>query len=140
MVAYDLLKRGDEKGRGGALVDFALREASRGTSGRRLLCRSCGSAVTAERERIDVDGQHLHRRSNPAGVEFEFGCFAAAPGAELVGKPTAEFSWFAGYSWVFSVCRACGAHLGWLFEGAGPSFHALILDRLVQEDPVGALH
>jgi len=140
MVAYDLLKRGDEKGRDGALVDFALREASRGTSGRRLLCRGCGSPVTAEGERVAVDGHHVHRRSNPAGIEFEFGCFAAASGAEVVGTPTPEFSWFAGYSWVFSVCRACGAHLGWLFEGAGPCFHALILDRLVQEDPEATLH
>jgi hypothetical protein len=141
MVAYDLLKRGDEKKRGGALLDFELRKkASRRSSKRRLLCRDCGSPVTAEKERVAVDGHHVHHRSNPAGIEFEFGCFSAASGAAAVGVPTAEFSWFAGYTWVFSVCRACGAHLGWFFEGGGPPFHAMILVRLVQEGPEGTLH
>ena len=96
--------------------------------------------MTAEKERVAVDGHHVHHRSNPAGIEFEFGCFAAASGAEAVGVRTAEFTWFSGYTWVFSVCRACGAHLGWLFEGGGPSFHGLILVRLVQEGPEGSLH
>jgi hypothetical protein len=140
MFAFRLLKRSEEKRRGGTLADFELREASRDASKRRLLCRSCGSPVTTEAERIAIDGQHVHRRINPSGIDFEFGCFAAAPGAETVGEPTAEFSWFTGYAWIYSVCGACATHLGWHFEGAGPSFHGLILARLVREGPERTFH
>ncbi len=140
MPARQLLKRSDEKSRGGTRADFEARDASRDTSERRLLCRSCGSPVTTEAERIAIDGQHVHRRTNPAGIDFEFGCFAAAPGAEIVGEPTAEFSWFAGYAWTYSLCGACATHLGWHFEGAGPSFHGLILVRLMREGSARTLH
>lgn len=140
MSACQLLKRSDEKSRGGTLADFEPRDAARDASKRRLLCRSCGSPVTTEAECIAIDGRHVHHRTNPAGIDFEFGCFAAALGAETVGEPTAEFSWFAGYVWIYSVCGVCATHLGWYFEGAGPSFHGLILARLVREGSERTLH
>jgi hypothetical protein len=140
MIGLDLLKRGDEKSRSGVPDTAEVRKAARREPRRRLLCRRCGSPVTGDRERIAIGGQHLHYRTNPAGVEFEFGCFVAAPGAETVGEPTSEFSWFPGYTWIYSVCGSCGAHLGWFFQGAGPSFHGLILARLVSEGPAGPLH
>jgi hypothetical protein len=96
--------------------------------------------VTTESERLPVDQSHVHRRTNPSGVEFEFGCFAAAPGVQTFGQPTTEFSWFPGYAWVYSVCADCTTHLGWLFTGASPSFHGLILARLMPEEPEETLH
>jgi hypothetical protein len=118
------------------LLDQALRERRpRDASPRRVLCRSCRSPVSSDRERIPIEGSHLHRRTNPAGIEFEFGCFLAAPGAAVVGEATDEFSWFSGYAWAYSICRSCAVHLGWHFEGRDPSFHGLILDRLEQESP-----
>jgi len=140
MPACQLLKRGDEQGRAGTLAKLQVRDASRDASKQRLLCRSCGSPVTTQAEAIAIDGLHVHHRTNPAGIDFEFGCFVAAPGAETVGEPTAEFSWFAGYCWSYSVCRVCTTHLGWRFEGTGPSFHGLILARLVQENSARTLH
>ena len=140
MLACQLLKRGDEKSGGGTLADFEVRQASPDASRRRLLCRSCSSPVTAKTECIAIDGQHVHRRTNPAGIDFEFGCFATAPGTENIGEPTADFSWFAGYAWSYSVCRECATHLGWHFEGATPSFHGLILARLVPEASDELLH
>jgi hypothetical protein len=140
MLTHQFLKRGDEKSRGGTHVDFAVHQVPPDAFKRRLLCRSCGSPVTAEAERITIDGQHVHHRTNPAGIDFEFGCFTAARGAENVGQPTTEFSWFAGYTWMYSVCRECVTHLGWHFEGDGPSFHGLILARLVPERPEKTVH
>lgn len=122
------------------LGQVRLRDASRDGSKQRLLCRSCGSPVTTQAEAIAIEGQHVHHRTNPGGIHFEFGCFVTAPGAETVGEPTAEFSWFAGYSWIYSVCRACTTHLGWRFEGTGPCFHGLILARLVREDSARTFH
>ncbi len=82
-----------------------------------------------------VEGRSVHRRANPVGFEFEFGCFGRAPGAVAAGEATAEHSWFAGFTWRYSLCRGCGKHLGWLFESVGTSFHGLILDRLESEKP-----
>ena len=99
----------------------------------RLLCRKCGEPVTAEEYRIEVDGRHVHQRTNPAGVEFEFGCFGEAPGAIAVGKATTEATWFVDRSWRYAACLYCGEHLGWVYEGEGERFFGLILDRLRQE-------
>jgi hypothetical protein len=140
MIALDLLKRGDDESRRGVPEGAEVRRAARRQTRRRLLCRSCGSPVTGERERVAIGGQHLHRRTNPAGIEFEFGCFVAAPGAETLGEPTTEFSWFSGYTWVYSICRGCGGHLGWFFQGAAPSFYGLILICLVPETAEDPLH
>ena len=100
---------------------------------RRLRCRACGEPVTSEDQRVEIEGRHVHRRTNPAGFEFELGCFRQAVGTVGVGVPTLEHTWFAGFTWRYSICRGCSSHLGWLFEGPAPSFHGLILDRLVPE-------
>ncbi len=98
----------------------------------RLLCRACGAPITSRAEQTSVAGSHVHLRTNPAGITFRFGCFSSAPGAIVHGPPTGEHSWFAGLVWSFTMCGGCGEHLGWHFEGA-ERFHALILDRLVDE-------
>ena len=77
-------------------------------------------------------GQFIHYRTNPAGVTFEFGCYADAPGCSTLGEATTEHTWFPGYSWKLAVCQGCGEHLGWLFKG-DDSFYGLIQDRLVSE-------
>jgi hypothetical protein len=86
---------------------------------------------------MEGHGSTVHRRVNPAGIVFEFGCFASAPGAAVIGEPTEEHSWFPGYVWSYVLCRGCGEHLGWHFQGADSPFHGLILDRLVPEQPGG---
>jgi hypothetical protein len=114
---------------GDADADLAVRRQMQ----RRLLCRACKAPITADEHRISIEGRHVHRRVNPFGIEFELGCFAAAPGAATLGEPTAEHSWFAGYAWSFACCGRCGEHLGWVFEGAEPTFHGLISNRLEEE-------
>jgi hypothetical protein len=102
-------------------------------SERLLRCRQCAYAVTSRAERLEIDGQHLHVRLNPAGVLFGFGCFRSAPGVVSVGKATDHFSWFPGYAWQLSLCGGCGVHLGWAFTAAERSFFGLILEELVDE-------
>lgn len=130
-----LLRREPERRPGSAGEDPDFESLLDTSSGRRLCCRVCRHHVADDGDRIDVAGRHVHRRINPAGFEFEFGCFGEAPGAAAVGEPTAEHSWFAGYVWTYSICGRCGAHLGWFFEGRDPAFHGLILDRLEAEEP-----
>lgn len=101
---------------------------------RRLLCLLCANPITDSDKRIDINGRHEHTRTNPAGFSYCFGCFSAAPGCACVGKSSFMHTWFAGCPWQIAVCRGCGEHLGWRFTGAH-SFHALILERLVEEKP-----
>ncbi len=104
-------------------------------SDRGLLCAACAEPITRDEHRIAIEGRHRHRRTNPTGIEFEIGCFSEAPGATAVGAATAEHTWFAGFFWRISICRGCGLHLGWRFEGGNSGFHGLILDRLEAEQP-----
>lgn len=99
----------------------------------RLLCASCGAAITSLADALDVDGSHRHVKTNPAGYTFEIGCFRDAPGVSTSGVPTAGHTWFSGYRWSYASCARCRIHLGWTFEGAGPSFVALVIDRLAEE-------
>ena len=91
-----------------------------------IRCRRCAWAITYFRARTERAGAHIHNRTNPAGIEWEFGCFMDAPGCATLGDPTAEATWFAGYRWSLATCRSCASHLGWRFDGESP-FFALVL-------------
>lgn len=82
-----------------------------------FLCARCGLLVTRAHWAIAPDGEHERSFFNPAGIVFRVLCFKEAPGAIEAGEPTADFSWFRGYAWRFALCRSCGAHLGWRYEG-----------------------
>jgi len=97
---------------------------------RAVRCGSCGAEITSERAVTEVQGKADHTFFNPAGVIFEIRCYSAAPGCEVLGQPTTEFSWFPGYAWSYALCGACGDHLGWQFEGGGPAFLGLIRSKL----------
>lgn len=45
---------------------------------------------------------------------------AASHGVTVRGTPTAEFSWFPGFSWSMASCRGCKTHLGWGFSPDRP--------------------
>jgi hypothetical protein len=96
---------------------------------RPLRCHACGHVITTAAARRAVNGAHEYERTNPAGYRYRFGCFSQAPGCACMGLPSDEHSWFAGCSWRFAICAACGEHLGWGFSGAD-DFFGLILDRL----------
>ncbi|MDZ7750689.1 MAG: cereblon family protein [Gammaproteobacteria bacterium] len=100
-----------------------------------LLCALCRHPVTHPRERIVRAGAHEHGRMNPAGFSFHLACFAAAPGAMVVGPATLEHTWFAGHGWRIALCGGCGEQLGWRFEAPdGDRFYGLIVGRLVAAD------
>ena len=67
-----------EKQTGARVEDEAKKE-------KRLFCAACGHPVTHQDERIQVNGGHEHRCTNPAGYTFEIGCFHEAGGCIAVG-------------------------------------------------------
>jgi hypothetical protein len=100
---------------------------------RAVLCASCSAPLTDPEAAVGVAGSHTHEFFNPAGFRFEIGCFERAPGCVQVGSPTAEFTWFPGFRWCFSMCGHCGTHVGWRFSSdGGVRFWGLILKRLRQ--------
>jgi len=97
-----------------------------------IFCKACGRTVTSRDQKISVQGEHYHTFFNPAGIVFEVGCFRQAPGCYVAGKPSSEFTWFAGHVWSFALCRNCRAHLGWFFDGGTVTFYGLILTNLIE--------
>lgn len=97
-----------------------------------ILCRECGAPITQPSWRIHMQGSHAHTFFNPHGLMFELLCFSRAPGAEVTGEPSTEFTWFAGYSWQIALCRSCFNHLGWRFATEAASFWGLIQNRLAE--------
>jgi hypothetical protein len=97
-----------------------------------IRCKRCEATIARTTDAIAVEGKHLHRFVNPAGVQFDVRCFGEAAGASPYGDSSTFFSWFPGHAWRIAVCAHCGVHLGWRFESALSSFHGLITDRIVE--------
>lgn len=98
-----------------------------------LRCRACGTPIASERDVFGVGGASpVQTFVNPAGFVWEILTLRAAPGAIVHGRPTSDFTWFAGTTWRFAACSGCGGHLGWFYEGAREptSFYGLVRDRL----------
>ncbi|HVO28258.1 MAG TPA: cereblon family protein [Candidatus Margulisiibacteriota bacterium] len=111
-------------------VKPALTNDRESTAARRIVCASCGHAITTERQRIEMAGRHEHRCVNPDGVIFHIGCFRYAPGCVIRGVPTTEFTWFPGYAWSYALCDGCATLLGWYYQSNDAAFFGLILNRL----------
>ncbi|MGE0871523.1 MAG: cereblon family protein [Kofleriaceae bacterium] len=95
-----------------------------------LRCAACDHRITERAYRIEQNGAHQHTFVNPAGVVFEIGCFALAPGCVHLGDVEHAFTWFPGWKWQVAVCARCRTHLGWIYRLEGEQFHGLILAAL----------
>ncbi len=103
----------------------------------KLFCKNCGHWITSGPWRISVHSSHQHIFFNPAGVIYKIGCFREAPGTQIIGVPSNEFTWFHGHVWQVALCQECRTHLGWLFTGEKISnaFFGLILPKLTPKAP-----
>lgn len=98
-----------------------------------LYCTACEHVIGHTADRIEVQGAHEHAMTNPYGITHHFGCYAQAPGVEVVGAPIAADSWFPGFSWRLAHCEGCGRHMGWVFERGQEGFCGLIVSQLRTE-------
>lgn len=96
---------------------------------KKLYCTFCKNYITELDNAVEVDGEHTHTFSNPAGFTYTINCFQYAPGCQIIGESTSEHTWFNGYEWQIAICGSCSEHLGWLFSNE-KDFFALISDRL----------
>ena len=82
-----------------------------------MRCRTCGAAIAREADVFSMSAEGpVGAYVNPHGYLHEVVTVRRAEGLFLVGRPTAEHTWFAGYAWTIAGCLGCSAHLGWLFE------------------------
>jgi hypothetical protein len=96
-----------------------------------IVCRQCLHVITSNAERKIINGAYSHTFANPEGIVFEIVCYRDAWGCGYVGRPSPEFTWFAGYVWRIAVCANCHVHLGWRFSTSGGRFfHGLISSRI----------
>ncbi|WP_320008845.1 cereblon family protein [Maridesulfovibrio sp.] len=99
---------------------------------KKVLCRTCGAEITDNSFATRVNNSHEHSFFNPHGYVFQIRCYSAATGCRYSGKPSYEFTWFAGCSWQIAVCKACLSHLGWRFQSDSTYFYGLIRDKLTE--------
>jgi hypothetical protein len=95
-----------------------------------IRCTSCKNIITSTELAISVAGSHRHSFQNPAGIDYEIGCFSSAKGCFNMGDSTLEYTWFPGYTWCYSVCGQCFIHMGWYYRSEDSHFYGLILGRL----------
>lgn len=120
---------GPESDRSPAAEVDATRDSS---SGRRIVCKSCGTPISHTGARIRVRGEHEHVCVNPHGIPFHLGCYREARVTSM-GAPTQEWTWFPGYRWQVAQCPGCTQHLGWRFTGED-LFYGLLLSRIAEVD------
>ncbi len=123
-------RKADEERLRGTAHNVDIREAHKKKKREFLHCHQCKHIITAKDLKVEVAGNFEHTFRNPAGVVYRIGCFSKAPGCLFVGEPTFEFTWFPGYSWVYSICQNCHTHLGWTFQSGDHRFYGLILKHL----------
>ncbi|XP_013197741.2 protein cereblon [Amyelois transitella] len=82
-----------------------------------LCCSSCVGEI-AHREHMfamSSDGVHSNY-TNLGGYMHDIVTVSQAHNTELSGAPSAEYSWFPGYTWTILLCANCMAHVGWRFD------------------------
>nr|XP_034836640.1 protein cereblon homolog [Maniola hyperantus] len=82
-----------------------------------LCCASCAIEI-ARREHIfamSTEGVHSNY-TNLGGFVHDIITFSRVTNTVPSGAPSAEYSWFPGYTWTITLCAACMAHVGWRFD------------------------
>lgn len=97
-----------------------------------IICKLCMHIITSHDKGIIINGKHMHTYKNPEGYMYTLGCYIQAKGCKNVGKPTMEYTWFPGFSWIYAICSKCFSHLGWHYQSGDYSFYGLILNRLIE--------
>jgi len=100
-----------------------------------VYCATCSHIISHVEERIEVQGSHQHRFTNPFDLVFDVACYRSAPGCDISGNSNAADTWFAAHEWHLASCSDCTSHIGWYFEPvvnqtSENTFFGLITERI----------
>jgi cereblon len=118
--------------------DIDHQRASARQRRRPLVCRHCLSEISDASALFGMDSDNPIRVfPNPHGTLREIMTVRFATGLHLVGPPTTEFTWFAGYAWEVAYCESCARHLGWRFSAVEPAaeldtFYGLLCSEVIE--------
>ncbi|CAH0591500.1 unnamed protein product [Chrysodeixis includens] len=82
-----------------------------------LCCTSCLTEIAQREHLFAMSSEGVHSNyTNLGGYMHDILTVRQATNVELSGAPSAEYSWFPGYTWTVALCAACMAHVGWRFQ------------------------
>ncbi|KFB42716.1 AGAP005299-PA-like protein [Anopheles sinensis] len=90
-----------------------------------FICKRCDNEVASYSDIFAMSKQGVQTSyCNPSGyVHDTLTVHKTKEDSTLtVGAPSAEYSWFPGYSWQIIVCINCRQHLGWKFVATKKNF------------------
>jgi len=96
---------------------------------KKLFCTACKNYISDLDSAISINDAQSHTFTNPAGHTYNIDCFHSAPGCQIMGDATEEYTWFTNYAWQVALCNKCKEHLGWYYSHHN-TFFGLISDRL----------
>ncbi|RZB40108.1 cereblon [Asbolus verrucosus] len=96
---------------------------------RLICCANCDAEIAQQNDVFPMSKDGVQSNyCNPGGYVYETVTVSEATNFNLVGPPSAQFSWFPGYSWTIMQCKMCSSHLGWKFSSVSlkpDSFYGL---------------
>ncbi|XP_052752757.1 protein cereblon isoform X2 [Galleria mellonella] len=82
-----------------------------------LCCSSCMGEIARREHIFAMSSEGVHSNyTNLGGYMHDIVTVSTAINTELNGAPSAEYSWFPGYTWTIALCVGCMAHVGWRFD------------------------
>ncbi|XP_041968868.1 protein cereblon-like [Aricia agestis] len=82
-----------------------------------LCCTSCAAEIARREHIFAMSSEGVHSNyTNLGGYMHDVVTVSRATNTQLSGAPSAEFSWFPGYTWTIAHCHTCMAHVGWRFD------------------------
>ncbi|KAJ6354479.1 hypothetical protein OIU77_005148 [Salix suchowensis] len=79
-------------------------------------CKTCKIVIARRSDMLVMSSEGpLGAYVNPHGYVHEIMTLQKANGLALIGRATAEYSWFPGYAWTVAECVSCETQMGWLF-------------------------
>ncbi|CAH0664252.1 unnamed protein product [Spodoptera exigua] len=82
-----------------------------------LCCSSCMAQIARKEHIFPMSSEGVHSNyTNLGGYMHDILTVSEACNVETNGAPSAEYSWFPGYTWTVALCANCMVHVGWRFE------------------------
>ncbi|XP_028164628.1 protein cereblon [Ostrinia furnacalis] len=81
-----------------------------------LCCSACMTEIARREHIFPMSSEGVHSNYTNLGGYMHDIVTVSAASVALDGAPSAEYSWFPGYTWTIALCATCTHHVGWRFD------------------------